>query len=292
MFRFSKVEERDFVYCGCRIKSKDDGTIELDQNSYIDTIKQIEKIPGDDGRELTEKEKKEAKGKVGALLWISLLTRPDLAFDVNILSTEVSKGTVKTIKHINKTIRKAKDRKNKLRFIKLGPLSKLAVKVYSDASFGNRDQSTRSTAGRVILIENKDTKMMNVAAWKTKKIARVCRSVKGAETRALEDALDAGIHTARLINEIYTGEIEIKNPGQIPVLALTDSKSVWENLHNTRQCDEKLLRNSIAGMKELMELNMVKAVDWVSTKDQLADCLTKKGSNGNKLMQVTVNNML
>ena len=38
---------------------------------------------------------------------------------------------------------------------------------------------------------------MNVAAWKTKKIPRVCRSVKGAETRALEDALDVGVHTAR-----------------------------------------------------------------------------------------------
>ena len=28
MFRFSKIEEKEFVYCGCRIKCKDDGTIE------------------------------------------------------------------------------------------------------------------------------------------------------------------------------------------------------------------------------------------------------------------------
>ena len=97
MFKFSKVEEKEFVYCGCTIKCKDDGTIELDQNSYIDTLKQMDKIPGDDDRELTEEEKKEARGKVGALLWVSLLTRPDLSFDVHILSTEVSKGTVKTI---------------------------------------------------------------------------------------------------------------------------------------------------------------------------------------------------
>ena len=235
MFRFSKIEEKEFVYCGCRIRCKDDGTIELDQDQYLDTLAPMNKVPGADDRELDEEEKKEARGKVGALLWVSLLTRPDLSFDVNILSSEVSKGTVKTIKNINKTIRKAKDRRNRIRFVKLGPISKLIVKVYSDASFGNQDQSTRSTAGRLIFIENKDTRVMNVAAWKTKKIARVCRSVKGAETRALEEALDVGVHTARLIEEIYKGAIEIKNPSQIPVEALTDSKSVWENLHNTRQ---------------------------------------------------------
>ena len=292
MFKFSKVEEKDFVYCGCRIKCKEDGTIELDQNSYLDTLTQMEKVPGNDDRELTEKEKKEARGKIGALLWVSLLTRPDLSFDVNILSAEVSKGTVNTIKSINRAIRRAKDARNKLRFVKLVAVSDIIVNVYSDASFGNQDDSTRSTAGRVIIIENKKTKMMNVAAWKTKKISWVCRSVKGAETRALEDALDAGVHIARLVDEIYRGSIDLKNPKQIPVEALTDSKSVWENLHNSRQCEEKLLRNSIAGMKEMLDLNMVKSVEWVPTGDQLADCLTKKRKGASKLMKVTMENKL
>ena len=133
---------------------------------------------------------------------------------------------------------------------------------------------------------------MNVASWKTKKIARVCRSVKGAETRALEEALDTGVHTARLIHEIYTGKIDIKNPEQIPVEAYTDSKSVWENLHNSRQCEERLLRNSIAGMKEMMELKMVRSVDWVPTDKQLADCLTKRGKKANDLIEVSMTNKL
>ena len=292
LFKFSKIEEGEFVYCGCRIRCKVDGTIELDQDQYLNTIMPMMKASGEDDRELNEEEKKEARGKIGALLWVSLLTRPDLSFDVNVLSSEVSKGTVRTVKNINKTIRKAKDKRNKIRFVKLGPISSLIVKVYSDASFGNQDESTRSTAGRIIFIENEESKVMNVAAWKTKKIPRVCRSVKGAETRALEDALDVGVHTARLIEEIYKGDIEIKNPGQIPVKALTDSKSVWENLHNTRQCEERLLRNSIAGMKEMMELDMVKSVDWVPTKEQLADCLTKRGKNANDLMQIIARNKL
>ena len=64
----------------------------------------------------------------------------------------------------------------------------------------------------------------------------------------------------------------------MPVAAKTDSKSLWESLHNSRQCEEKMLRNTIAGIKELLELQMVDTVDWVPTDYQLADCLTKKGT--------------
>ena len=70
--------------------------------------------------------------------------------------------------------------------------------------------------------------------WKTKKIPRVCRSVKGAETRALEDAVDDAINIARLVREVYDGEVVLKDPKQIPVIAMTDSKSLWESVHNTR----------------------------------------------------------
>ena len=71
---------------------------------------------------------------------------------------------------------------------------------------------------------------------------------------------------------------ETEKPEQVPVTAKIDSKSVWENLNNTKQCEEKLLRNTIAAIKELVQLGLVKSVDWVSTHDQLADSLTKKGS--------------
>ena len=128
-----------------------------------------------------------------------------------------------------------------LKYSKLGKISDLSVKIYADASYGNQSDKIRSTAGRVILLEN----------WKTKKIGRVCRSVKSAETRALEEAIDDGVNIARLDSEIYTGSVNLKNPNQISVNALTDSKSLWESLHNTRQCEE----NSIAGMAELMDMN-------------------------------------
>ena len=289
-FRFSKVEEKSFTYCGCRIVTNEDGSIHLDQNEYIEGLVQMENVNGDDDRELTPKEKTDARGKVGALLWISLVTRPDISFDA--LSREVSKGTVKTVKEINRVISNAKVRKNKLKFVKLGDISKLCVKVYADASYANQDGATRSTGGRVIMLKNREEDLVNVISWKSKKIARVYRSVKAAETRALDDALDEAIHVARVVKEVYEGRIDLKDPAQIPVEAFTDNKSLWESIYNTRQCEERLLRNSIAGLKELLELKMVETVKWVPTEKQLADCLTKKGKKGDWLLRVASLNLL
>ena len=104
--------------------------------------------------------------------------------------------------------------------------------------------------------------------------------VKGAETRSLETGLDEAIHFARMVKEIYDGKVDLKNPKQVKVEALTDNKGLWENLNNTRQCDEKLLRNSIALMKEMVEKGEVKTIDWVETSKMLADIMTKQGGNG------------
>jgi hypothetical protein len=137
----------------------------------------------------------------------------------------------------------------------------------------------RSTEGRVLLLENTDSRKVNIFSWKTKKISRICRSVKGAETRSLENGLDESIHFARMFKEIYEGKVNLRSPKQIPVRAATDNKSVWENLNNTRQCDEKLLRNSIALVKEMVDRNEVETVDWVETSNMLTYALTKKGGN-------------
>ena len=236
ILKFSKIEKKSFKYCGCHIVANDDGSVELDQNEYVDALEKIETMEGDPDRKLSEKETKAIRAKVGELLWVSLMTRPDLSYDLNVLSGEVSKATVNTAKELNKLVTKAKGSRNVLKFCKLGNIENLVVKVYADASYGNQDDGVRSTAGRVVLLEHKHKDAVNVVSWKTKKISRVCRSVKTAETRALEEAIDEAVNTARLIKEIYSGKVNLKNPEQIPVMAVTDCKSLWESLHNTKQC--------------------------------------------------------
>ena len=294
-FKLSKIESGSFNYCGCTIKKKLDGDIQLDQNEYAAKIKGIDlKEDEDEQRHLEKDELKALRGKIGEILWISLMTRPDLSFEVNRLASELSKASVKTIKELNILVKRVKSKRKVLNFTRLGHLDKLIVKLYTDASYNNDEEKTRSTEGRVILIENVETKKMCVISWKTKKIPRVCRSVKAAETRALDDGIDDAVHIARIVKEIYSAEINLKDPSQIPVEAKIDSKSLWESLNNTRQCEGKLLRCTIAGIKESISLGYIDKIDWVSTEDQLADCLTKKGSfkKGDWLLDVASSNEL
>ena len=100
------------------------------------------------------------------------------------------------------------------------------------------------------------------------------------------------IHYARMVSEIFAGAVDLKNPKQVEVVALTDNKGLWENLHNSRQCDEKILRNSIALMKEMIEKNEVKYVRWVETNSMLADVLTKRGGSGSWIKDILAQNRI
>ena len=92
------MEKDQFKYCGCRITVKEDGTIELDQDEYVDKLKELEIDDKQDSTDLSKHEIKKVRGKVGELLWLSLMTRPDLSFEVNTLSSDVGKGELKLLK--------------------------------------------------------------------------------------------------------------------------------------------------------------------------------------------------
>ena len=140
------------------------------------------------------------------------MTRPDLSFEVNRLSGNVRNATIKDLMDAKLLVEKARSNPVKLNFTKLGNKEDLEVKIYTDASFNNQDNKVRSTEGRILLHGNKKSSKVNAFSWKTKKIARVCRSVKGAETRALESGLDEAVHYARMLKEILDGEVDLKHP--------------------------------------------------------------------------------
>ena len=278
-FKFSKLEERKFDYLGCQIEKLSSGDISLNQDKYIQNIKEVVIPAKRNNIKANDEEKREIRRVVGELLWVSLMTRPDLSFEVNQLSTNISNATIRDLKDARRLVEKAKVDPIALNFTQIGKLENLRLKIYTDASFNNQENKIRSTEGRVLMLESKVSTQANIFSWKTKKISRICRSVKAAETRSLEDGLDEAIHYARMVMEIYSGVINLRDPEQIEVVAMTDNKGLWENIYNTRQCDEKLLRNSIALIKEMVDRSEVKLVKWVETNDMLADVLTKKGGN-------------
>ena len=86
MFKFSKVEENKFKYLGCEVVKHLNGDISLNQNAYIEKLDEVDIPSGRNSWKVSEAERKIIRKVVGELLWISLMTRPDLSFEVNRLS--------------------------------------------------------------------------------------------------------------------------------------------------------------------------------------------------------------
>ena len=107
-FKFSKVESNRFKYLGCQVEKLANGDIELNQNDNIASIDEVEVTSKSNSCPVNEAERKTIRRVVGELLWVSLMTRPDLSFEVNRLSSNISVATVKDVKDAKRLVERAK----------------------------------------------------------------------------------------------------------------------------------------------------------------------------------------
>ena len=69
----------------------------------------------------------------------------------------------------------------------------------------------------------------------------------------------------------------------IPIYVYEDSKSLIQSLYSTKKVKRKTMRVVISRIQQLIEDNTIEDIIHVSTKDQLADILTKKGVSNDRL---------
>ena len=63
---------------------------------------------------------------------------------------------------------------------------------------------------------------------------------------------------------------------KIPVRLFTDSEPTLESIASTRPIETKRLRNQVQELKEVLLNGEVESFAWLSSKDMLADALTKE----------------
>ena len=222
---------------------------------------------------LTKDEEHDLRAKVGQLLWLAHQSRPDLLFDVTCIAAKIANCTVSDIISVNKIIIKAKSSKMSLKFQNLGKNSDLVV--FSDASLGNLPNGG-SQGGYLILLVNNNSGEFSPIWWNSKKIRRVVRSTLAAETLAMTEGIDMAIFIATLFAEITYGKAK---PQVMPITCVTDCKSLMDAVNSQNYVAEKRLRMEISGIKELLDSGQVRGLQWLDTKQQLADCLTKRGAS-------------
>ena len=117
-------------------------------------------------------------------------------------------------------------------------------------------------------------------AWSSHRLKRVSRSTLTAETLALVDGIDHAIYLSQILSTIIFNGCQ-----NIKIQCFTDNKSLLEASSTSNVTDEKRLRIEMAYIREVKENKLI-SLSWVSTDEQLADCLTKAGASKNLLRTI------
>ena len=279
-FTFGKIELNKFKFTGLNIEQTKEG-IFVDQIEYIQSIQPISSqgLDGEDTASLNKQQFKAYRRLTGQLAWAVENTRPDLAFDVRYLATRNKDATVGDIGNANKILKKTQSDNVKIKYSKIGDWKHLKLVTFTDSSFKNSEDKVRSVGGRVTFLMSAQG-LASPLSWKSKTIQQVCKSVKSAETRSLEQGMEDSIYTSRMIHEVMTG-----NLGQIPVEHKIDSKTLHDSVISTKPVEEKTMRHVLGWMKQQMEEKNVRKVDWIPNKLMLADIFTKKGVKSDPILK-------
>ena len=285
--RFSpgNQEDKHFVYTGYQIVQKDDGSIFMDQSMYIQNI-QIHKLAAARQRQkkqpLSTEEQSLYRSMVGALGWVVQGSRPDLAFQWLESSTKNNSALVEDFVTLGKRILSSQLNLCQIYFPSLGDPKCWRILMFADASHGNLANGTGSTGGHVIFLINSKG-MCCPIAWKAAKLRRVCRSTEAAEGMSLAD----GMEHAVLLRSVLSHVLNFSNE-TIKVICVTDHEGLRNNVCNVLNPNvkDKRLKLEIAIIRESLFLGEVDDLLLCSSQEQLADCLTKRGASGQKLLQV------
>ena len=282
-YKVGKRQITSFRYVGLDV-TQDEGQILVNQDNYAGEIAEIPVTANrksDKSSPLNKQEMETLRATAGQLNWIATQTRPDLSYEALELNMTKNNATVEQLVRANKAIRHAKSTKGDISFPKLGEFSSWKMDVFCDASWGNLPDGVSSAQGHVIFLTGENHKSCPLA-WTSNKIKRKVSSTLAAETLAMEAALDEAVYLGTLLTEIYCNS-KVKN--NIPITVYTDNKSLHENIHSTKQVHEKRLRINIAEIQRMLASGEVRMVEWIPSKLQLADCLTKRGVDSEWLLE-------
>ena len=283
-FKISRSHSGMFTYLGWNVDQGKD-CIYVDQRDYASAIQPVD-MSAQRARELesllTDEETTEYQKLLGKLLWLSSQTRPDLSFDTLEHSTFSRSPKIKHLKSLNTVTKKLDQGPKRICYRKLDiEKGNLHILCFTDASLGNISETKHSARRYLIFLS--DGIAANLIAWSSGKVKRVVHSVFGAETVSCTDGTAAAIFIRQLLSEIL-----FRDPrgDTIPIIALTDSKQLYDNVHSSSPCSDKRLVLDIAMLQENLKSGEISELRWIPTPKMLADGLTKKGVPCNDLSEI------
>ena len=157
-FEAGKICISQFDYIGLSIHQSDDGFL-VNQHKYIEAL---EDIINDKESELYHlPNTRKLRTICGQLNWVSAQSRPDLSFMTYDLNVSKSIEPEEAIRKATKAFKQLKELNScyKIKFSKLGDISKLKIILYADASSNNLGDQVSSGKGHIIFLMNEEGKI-------------------------------------------------------------------------------------------------------------------------------------
>ncbi|CAJ1422108.1 unnamed protein product [Effrenium voratum] len=300
-YQWSDWEHGTFTHCGVVLRENEDLSVTLDHSKFVESLEPAIFEARDDDSPVTEKERSQLRGLLGALQWRCYNTAPQHAARLSLIQSEVNTATIATVKAMNKLLREVQQQRQIS--VKVNALHCPAEDVefygWCDAAVGNR-KDYGSTGGYVIAattpgMDKGENSPLTIVAWRSARLPRVARSPLGAELQAMSECEEELMFTRYQWGELLGMDIPpaemTKALQAVKGTLVTDAKSLYDVV---KRGD---LNSAGAGLKEkystlefLSLLERLKtgrtAVRWVHSDAQLADALTKPLAQGGSLDKV------
>jgi histone deacetylase 1/2 len=261
-------------FLGIEVSKTRDGII-LTQEKYAnDVLKRVgmihckpvssplstsEKLSRYEGTALGPKDSTNYRSVVGALQYLTL-TRPDISFAVNKVCQFLHAPTTVHWMAVKRILRYLKQSTNL--GLKISRSSSLRVSAFSDADWAGCSDDRRSTGGFAVFFG------ANLVSWSARKQATVSRSSTEAEYKALANATAEVMWIQTLLMELGVSAPKAATLWCDNIGAkYLSSNPVFHARTKHIEVDYHFVRERVA-MKLLN-------IEYVSTKDQVADGFTK-----------------
>lgn len=259
------------LFLGMEVKRLDSGDIQISQRSYSEKVLErfgmSEAHPvgtptiGADGPVVAAEEviKFPYRAAVGSLLYLAVVSRPDLSFAVGMASRHMENPTREDVCAVKRVLRYLKGTSN-LR-IQFSSGAALQLVGYCDADYAGDKESRRSTSGCVFMVGGA------AISWRSERQSVVATSTTEAEYIAAAEAVKEMIWLKRFLEEMTGSCIK-------PLLRM-DNQSAMKLIDNpvmhrrTKHIDVRY--HFVRDEKQKKTFSL----EFVRTNEQLADFLTK-----------------
>ena len=121
------------------------------------------------------------------------------------LSINQSNPSLSDLRACNKLIQLAKSQDFKTVYARPRQFQWENLEIWSfcDAAHGILERKEKSSEGRLIFLVDKEQLWCHPLSWKSSVLKTVCRDVKSAETRALNNALDECMYIRDIFQSVF-----------------------------------------------------------------------------------------